>query len=67
MEKRFECLVRSNTRSMTVDVFTEKNDKETIKELALAKAGEALDELGISYDRSELNAIGYKKLSAFIA
>lgn len=66
MENEYKVTTETETRKIELSVFTESEDKNIIKELAIIKTVEFMDELGIKIDASEVNPIGYKRVKQFV-
>lgn len=62
---KYECLVKTPSRSLIVQVFTESTDKKTIKGKALIEASQYLKGLGVEHDIKDLKPIGFRNLGTW--
>lgn len=63
-ENHYECLVKTSTHSITLNVFTNSNDVKVIRELAIKEAIRHLKEFGREHQINEIKPISaVKKLN----
>lgn len=65
MKQHYEVVVETPTRQLTVNVFTDSNDKTVIRELAIDEAIKLQKELEIEFNLNEIRPTGYKLIKPF--
>lgn len=66
-EIRYECTLHHGEHRLKVNVFTNgRISKDELKPLAISRAVEFLEELGVTADPADVQPIGYKDLGEFI-